>query len=72
VWLVGCADQPHPKPHSVKLLCEKREYHFKAILKEEKTRFGWKRQSLTHPNREHLIIFRIRLFHRWIMGRKRK
>jgi len=25
VWLVGCADQPHPKPHSVKLLCESRE-----------------------------------------------
>ena len=24
VWLVGAADQPHPKPHSVKLLCEKR------------------------------------------------
>ena len=26
VWLVGCADQPHPKPHSVKLLCESRVF----------------------------------------------
>ena len=25
-WLVGAADQPRPKPHSVKLLCEKRVY----------------------------------------------